>query len=242
MNAGAFSYPLNLFARAMELEEGAVRYLHHGIYEHEGQPIHEAQEHATRLTLAQLPAPPARILEVGIGLGTTGRLLQERGYEYVGITPDAAQIERCRESGLDLRCVKLEHLPPDGPAFDVILFQESAQYLDVEDILRKADELLAPGGAVVIADELRGELFRSLRSLLAGQPIVLEEARDVSAGAIPSFRYMLRILRTHLERLAAELALPREHIEGMILYTDHRLRKYERGDYVYALLRLRKAA
>jgi SAM-dependent methyltransferase len=242
MIGSGFSWPLNFFAHALELEEGSIRYLHYGLYDREDQPVHEAQQNSTDLILSKLPAPPARILEVGIGLGTTAGILQKKGYGYVGITPDQSQIDLCAADGRELRCIKFEDMTRNGSGYDVIIFQESAQYIWVEDILRKAAEILEPGGIVVIADEVPASLIRQIEELTPRHGLSVEETIDLTPRVMPSFRYLLRILKKHFEELVAELKLDRTAAEGMVNYLDDRLAEYERGDYTYSLIKLRKPA
>src|SRR5207302_9727632 len=66
-----FYYPLNVLLHLLTLEEGRVDYLHYGLFEDTGEPIRAAQERSTELLLSRLPALPGRLLDVGVGLGTT---------------------------------------------------------------------------------------------------------------------------------------------------------------------------
>ena len=74
-----FYYPLNVFMHILTAEEGGVAYLHYGLFQYEDEPIGVAQERSTALLLERLPPPPARLLEVGIGLATTLHRLQSMG-------------------------------------------------------------------------------------------------------------------------------------------------------------------
>src|SRR6185503_7993934 len=87
-----FYYPLNLLTHVITLEEGSVRYLHYGLFERAGEPLVDAQQHSTELLLAHLPPVPARLLDVGAGIGTTLDRLTRLGYDVTGITPDEKQI------------------------------------------------------------------------------------------------------------------------------------------------------
>src|SRR5687768_7648148 len=124
-------------------EEGDVPYLHYGLFESEQDSLPAAQERSTELLLSRLPAPPARILEAGIGLGTTLHRWTTMGIDAVGITPDEKQIAVVRErygDAVDARCVAFENFPlPDR--FDVVFFQESAQYIDAQALFARAREL-----------------------------------------------------------------------------------------------------
>ena len=66
-----FLFPLNVLTHALVAEEGDVPYLHYGLFEGEGESIQRAQQRSTDVLLARLPPPPSRVLEVGVGLGTT---------------------------------------------------------------------------------------------------------------------------------------------------------------------------
>jgi cyclopropane fatty-acyl-phospholipid synthase-like methyltransferase len=95
-------FPLNVFAHSLYLQEGQVEYLHYGLFK-ESESLsdtlaHEAQQRSTELLLSYLPPPPCRILEIGIGLGTTAIQLAQRGYTVTGITPDAGQIALAEKS------------------------------------------------------------------------------------------------------------------------------------------------
>ncbi len=237
-----FSYPLNFFAHALELEEGSIRYMHYGFYDREDQPVGEAQQNSTNLIMSKLPEPPARVLEVGIGLGTTASLLESKGYGYTGITPDAAQIEYCSKEGRDLRCVKFQDLDRDEKGYDVIVFQESAQYIDYEDILRKSAELLEDGGEVVIADEIPAELIAKLEEVTPKHGLEIEEVLDVTERAMPSFRYLLGLLKKYFDRLVEELSLDRHEAERMIKHLERRIVAYEKGEFTYSIIHLRKPA
>src|SRR5204863_8114014 len=134
-----FYYPLNVFMHVLTLEEGGVEHLHYGLFERADEPISVAQERSTSMLLSRLPPPPARILEAGIGLGTTLARLTRLGYDALGITPDEKQIAMARDRHPDLRvaCAKFEEMTG---AYDVIVFQESSQYIDAEALFAKAAE------------------------------------------------------------------------------------------------------
>src|SRR5581483_12368105 len=99
-----FYYPLNVLLHVLTLEEGDVRHLHYGFFEREDEPIGAAQERASARIFSELPPPPARILDVGSGLGANLARLLELGYDATGITPDANQVGmiRARHGGLPI--------------------------------------------------------------------------------------------------------------------------------------------
>src|SRR5437762_183081 len=113
-------------------EEGAVRYLHYGLFERPDDSIDAAQERSTELLLSRLPPPPARLLDVGVGLGTTLERLTRLGYDAEGITPDEKQAALAREP---VAVASFETF--DGGPYDLLLFQESSQYIDSDALFAK---------------------------------------------------------------------------------------------------------
>jgi SAM-dependent methyltransferase len=63
--------------------------------------------------LSQLPAPPARVLEVGCGAGELAQALDEAGYEVVAIDPEAPD-------GSIFRRVPIEDFDEPGPFAAVV--------------------------------------------------------------------------------------------------------------------------
>ena len=127
----------------------------------DGISFEDAQENMFNQLLAHFPEPPARVLDVGCGLGFSAAFLAENGYQVTAIAPSSELIDYARgkytagnpaffEAGfLDEGAVF------QGEQYDVILFQESFQYLHpVEQVILHAKTLLAPGGILVIGDEI----------------------------------------------------------------------------------------
>jgi 2-polyprenyl-3-methyl-5-hydroxy-6-metoxy-1,4-benzoquinol methylase len=92
---------------------------------------------------AQLPKPPARVLEVGCGAGDLARSLAGLGYDVIAIDPDAPK-------GAIFRKVSLEDFSESG-SFDAVVASRSLHHLpDVTVALTKIHELLRPGGLLII--------------------------------------------------------------------------------------------
>lgn len=252
MQAPAYSefyFPLNVFMHILTHEEGDAAYLHYGFFEDRNESIARAQERSTELLLARLPPPPARLLDVGCGLGTTLRKLASLGYEVTGITPDEKQIAVVtqRSAGVlggELRCVAFESMPEDA-SFDTILFQESSQYIDSQALFAKAAALTRH---VIVLDEftLRAEEGASLhtyeRFVAAAREngFAMTEDLDVSAKAAPTIDYFTKRFPRYRQALIADLGLNDEQIaalvENGVRYRDF----YDRGVYGYRLLQFRR--
>jgi methyltransferase family protein len=103
-----------------------------------------------------LPAPPARVCEVGCGRGALAAALAAAGYRVVGLEPDPESAERARERGVDVRGEALAEHRPAEP-YDVILFTRSLHHIaDLGGALDHALELLTPDG-VLVAEEFARE-------------------------------------------------------------------------------------
>jgi SAM-dependent methyltransferase len=243
-----FYYPLNVFMHVLTLAEGDVSYLHYGFFEAEGETIAEAQERSTAMLLARLPPPPARLLDVGAGLGTTLRRLTALGYEVLGITPDDKQIAMIRDrhgDAVHTRCVRFEDLADSG-GFDCVIFQESSQYIAAEALFAKAATLTSH---LLVIDEFATAALDAPGSLpplpefldaAVRHGFTKSEEVDVSEKAPPTIDYFIDRLPIYRHRLIADLGLTDAQIEELIdsgrTYRD----LYRRGVYTYRLLQFRK--
>lgn len=92
---------------------------------------------------ANLPAPPARLLEIGAGDGELARALADSGYEVLAIDPDPR--------GGDVRPVALRELDELPGSFGAALAVTSLHHVEpLEGSLEHLAELLAPGAALVV--------------------------------------------------------------------------------------------
>jgi ubiquinone/menaquinone biosynthesis C-methylase UbiE len=98
-----------------------------------------------------LPAPPARILEVGCGAGDLACALQQRGYDVVALDKSEENVARARTKGVEAATVSWPDFV-DLP-FDAILFTRSLHHIQpVSLALRRAHELLNDGGTLLVED------------------------------------------------------------------------------------------
>ena len=238
-----FYYPLNVFMHILTREEGTATYLHYGFFENASEPIATAQERSTAALLERLPPPPARLLDVGSGLGTTLRKLQALGYAITGITPDSKQIAVIGD-GVDVRCVAFESMPEDEN-FDAILFQESSQYIDSEALFAKAAKLTRH---IVVLDEFtlqteEGASLHALPPFLAAarkNGFALTEDLDVSTKAAPTIDYFSQRFSRYRTTLKSDLGLTDGQLDALIdngvRYRDF----YDRGIYGYRVMQFRR--
>jgi SAM-dependent methyltransferase len=224
--------------------------MHYGLFESPSDTIREAQERSTALLLSRLPPPPARLLEVGIGLGTTLARLTTMGYAVEGITPDAVQAGAAKaRHGGSLRV----HVSPfesfeaaSTERYDAVFFQESSQYIDAEALFRKVRMLGAPDGRVVVLDEFAlrpiekpGALHRLDRFLESArrEGFRLEEDVDVSRQALPTIDWFLERIPKRREELARDLPVTPDQLAALVASGRDYRALYASGDYGYRLLR-----
>jgi SAM-dependent methyltransferase len=97
------------------------------------------------LALAELPAPPARVLEVGCGNGDLARALAADGYDVVAIDPVAP-------AGRIFRRTTLEAFAETDP-FDAAIASLALHHVDDLDVaLAKLHSLLRPGAPLVVRE------------------------------------------------------------------------------------------
>jgi SAM-dependent methyltransferase len=112
-------------------------------------PEPEYQRAVAAFVRAELPRPPASVLEVGCGDGELARELDEAGYDVVAIDPEAPE-------GPIFRSVRLEEFDGSGP-FDAVVASLSLHHIgDVAAAVDKIAGLLTPGGVLVLNEWDRG--------------------------------------------------------------------------------------
>ena len=100
---------------------------------------------------ANLPEPPARVLEVGAGGGRLARALRAVGYEVLAIDPEP-------ESD-DVRAIALADLDEPAGSFAAAVAVVSLHHVDpLEKSCRRLGELVEPGGRLVV-DEFDVDTF-----------------------------------------------------------------------------------
>jgi len=247
-----FSFPLDVYAWLIEREGGRVDDLHYGLFERPDEPAAVVQQRAADFLFNHLP-PPCKVLDVGSGLGTTLARLLAAGYQAQGITPDAAQVEVIRArlgEGSPIHRVRLEDFAVEAGRWQLLLFQESAQYIDGLDLFEAADRLLAEEGEIVIIDEFALRRDESGRVILHYLPHFLAWAErfgfavhtriDLTAQAAPTVDWLLRQLEAHAEDVRRELGHDEEKLAQLLAAHREYQARYRDGRYGYFLLRLQR--
>lgn len=166
---------------------------------------------------ANLPRPPARLLEVGAGDGELARALAGAGYEVVAIDP--------HPSGPDVRAVSLLELDEPERSFDAALAVTSLHHVEpLEPSLDRLADILRPGALLAI-DEFDVAAFDERAAQWW-----LDRRREPGANAQPAAAQIVAEHRAHLhpvERIVA--ALEPGFQVGLPLYGPY-LHRWDLGD------------
>lgn len=155
---------------------------------------------------ANLPRPPARVLEIGAGDGALAAALRDVGYDVVAIDPNPG--------GADVHAVALLDLEEAPASFQAAVAITSLHHVEpLEESLEHLARLLVPGGVLVV-DEFDVAAFdERAAAWWLEQREALGAAEDATAGQLVGEH------RAHLhplERIVA--ALERHFRVGLPLY------------------------
>jgi SAM-dependent methyltransferase len=150
---------------------------------------------------ANLPEPPARVLEVGAGAGRLARALRAEGYEVLAIDPRA-------ESDEDVQAVALADLDEPAGSFAAAVAVVSLHHVDpLEESCRRLGELVEPGGALVV-DEFDVGAFD-----LGAAAWWLEQRRAIGEPQPQTAEELVADHREHLHPLGRIVAALEPHFE-----------------------------
>jgi len=183
-----------------------TRDLHYGFWQKDldvcVQNLPEAQRRYSNFLLSHIPGSVNRILDVGCGAGGLARELMTRGYHVEGVSPNPLLSEVAQQlAGDDF---KIHHgLFEDvsfsaDEKFDLVMFSESFQYINLHKGLEYARRLLNRGGFVLISDFFKkdvagrspiggGHSFDKFMSVLQESGLEILENKDITPETAPNF-------------------------------------------------------
>ncbi|CAN5507262.1 hypothetical protein BH18ACT16_BH18ACT16_08310 [soil metagenome] len=156
------------------------------------EPIQVATAETISYLKRVLPAPPARVLDVGCGNGELLHALGAEGYAVFGIDTDTESIARAEARGG--RAVEADFLSFEHKPFDVVFFGSSLHHIfPLTVALERAQELLASGGLLVAeefdiesVDAATARWLYDLDSVLQAAELLTDEHGDHAGHHEPS--------------------------------------------------------
>jgi len=114
---------------------------------------HNAAYHGKIVGAARRHA--GRVLDVGCGEGLLVQRLAGVARHVTGVDPDPAAVARAsaRTAALDnvtLRVDEFLKMPAEAASYDLVTFVATLHHMDLAPALRRARELVAPGGELLI--------------------------------------------------------------------------------------------
>ena len=236
-------FPYNVYTNALLIQEGKAAHLHYGLLQDEEISLQVAQRYNMELLSVRLPSPPCYILEISNSLNSILPLLNQHGYEVYSINSVEQQAGHAQEA--------LEAFEAQPESFNVLLFLESAKYIEPLIIFDKALDLLPLLGDLIIIDEFALQRTKGASTkkphninhiLVLAERFGFEliEHMDLSAIAAPTINYLLGITQVHRQSLTKDLALSNEQWNQLDEFERVYQEKYFNRNCGYALLHFKK--
>jgi SAM-dependent methyltransferase len=110
-----------------------------------------SRESAKMLCSSRNGARPGRLLDAGCGYGAFVALMRERGWDAEGVDPSSTVVAAAARKGRPVHLGTLEEMQAPSGTYDAItMFYVLEHVPDPMGALRKAFDLLAPGGTLLI--------------------------------------------------------------------------------------------
>ncbi len=209
----------NEVSRDVGLEIGSIcgkyffklDHLHYGYWngsvEVDISNLHIAQDKYAQFVLSHIPEGVKTILDVGCGTGQIDKLLLDKGYQVDCVSPSPYMNKHIRELLGDKSHI-FECFYEDvetANRYDMVMFCESFQYIDLEKALSNTYKLLNNGGFLFICDIFRretqtkgimggGHKINKFHKLIEQHPFRLIENQDITDKTAPNMDLMNDIL------------------------------------------------
>jgi len=181
-----------------------IKHIHYGYWpkdlELDITNLRTAQERYTDFLLSNIPKDVNTIIDVGCGSGQTAKRLSDAGFDVDCVSPSPLLAQETRDllgKGHEIYESYYEQLQTEK-RYDLVLFSESFQYMDMEIAIKKTLELLNNGGYLLICDIFKtdtkehgglisgGHRFSAFNKTIAGYPFVLSKDVDITEYTAPN--------------------------------------------------------
>lgn len=196
-----------------------LEHLHYGYWTGELQVdianLRLAQEAYVQFLLSHIPEGVKTILDVGCGAGRVAKRLVSMGYRVDCVSPSVFLTERTRQAvpeTCEIFECGYEELETEK-RYDLIMFVESFQYIDLPQALANTAKFLNAAGTMLICDIFKKEAgeksrqsgghdLNKLFSLVETHPFTLVEDIDITDQTAPN----IDLLNDALEKVAKPVA------------------------------------
>jgi SAM-dependent methyltransferase len=194
-----------------------LEHLHYGLWNNGLEPellnLHIAQDEYCKFVISHIPAEVKSILDVGCGAGAFSKQLLDLGYKVDCVCPTEYQNklleQRLGKSSEIFKC-KFEDIQT-AKKYDMVMFCESFQYIDLDRVLDIAASLLRQGGYMLICDFFKkqsadpggikgGHKLDKFMTLLRQSPFGIIEDIDITGRTAPNLDI--------LDRATKEVMIP----------------------------------
>ena len=135
-----------------------LEHLHYGLWKKGLEPdilnLHIAQDEYCKFIISHIPAEVKSVLDVGCGAGAFSKKLVDLGHKVDCVCPTEYQnklVEKLLGQSSEVFKCKFEDIQT-GKKYDMVMFCESFQYIDLDRVIDVAASLVRRGGYMLICD------------------------------------------------------------------------------------------
>jgi 2-polyprenyl-3-methyl-5-hydroxy-6-metoxy-1,4-benzoquinol methylase len=203
-----------------------TEYLHYGLFTDnlatEVSNLAPAQINYAEFLISNIPTQTKSILDVGCGSGKFAHELIERGYQVDCVSPGTILTEHALKllnGKSEIFQMKFEDVKTDKK-YDMILFSESFQYINMDASFTNSLKFLNPGGHIMICDFFKNEVegisplggghnFKAFEQVVEKYPVTILKKQDISNETAPTIDLV--------NKLSMEVIMPVYHLLFMLL-------------------------
>ena len=224
--------------------------LHYGYWPDEkkatAQNFSQAQDRHSQLIIDNIPNNVKKILDVGSGSGSLAKKLIKLGYQVDCVIPSEFLAEKIKVKLSDSSNVyinKFEDLDISHH-YDLVLFSESFQYVELNDSIKKIISVLNKNGHLLICDVFHknvegispmrgGHRLDLFDDEISNSTLVKEKDIDITKETAPTWDFLNQLLN--------EVAIPISDMSNNYLeYKYPRLTKLIKWKYQRKLNKIKK--